>query len=303
MAQQTAPKKGYKWIAEEIERLDPEVDYEEIWKLSTCYYVNDFMMNFLYTTGMPHFILPPHGGETVTRGGSGKVIKQQDKREKDTADHFWTWFEFGPSKVETQVSMDKVNKIHAEIWKRMPGNFSHIDDFIYTMCWIGADMHRLRLRIGLSGFTEKQQIACHRFWLEIAKLFVCETGPIVQDFPANFQGMLDYMERYEAVQYEFSPEGAQACEALLEQFANRWFPKGFRWFGRNMILSMLDEPIRRTHRLKKPDPVTIKLNEFGLKMVLWGKERVLPDPKITTPEKHRRKATRAAGRPAAASAA
>jgi hypothetical protein len=70
-----------------------------------------------------------------------------------------------------------------------------------------------------------------------------------------------------------------------------------------MILSMLDEPTRRTHRLKKPDPVTIKLNEFGLKMVLWGKERVLPDPKITTPEKHRRKATRAAGRPAAASAA
>jgi hypothetical protein len=27
----------YKWIADEIERLDPEVDYERIWKLSTTY--------------------------------------------------------------------------------------------------------------------------------------------------------------------------------------------------------------------------------------------------------------------------
>lgn len=303
MTQQTAPKRGYKWIAAEIERLDPEVDYEEIWKLSTCYYVNDFMMNFLYTTGFPHFILPPHGGETVTRGGSGRLITQQDKREKGTADHFWTWFEFGPSRVETQVSMDKVNKIHAAIWKRMPGNFSHIDDFIYTMCWIGADIHRLRLRIGLDGFTENQQIACHHFWHAIAKLFVSEVGPVVQEFPADFQGMLDYTEAYEAVEYEYSPEGAQAREALLEQFANRWFPKGFRWAGRNMILSLLDEPARRMHRLRKPGALTIKFNEFGMKMVLWGKERVLTDPKVTTPERHRLKAARATSAPAVASAA
>jgi hypothetical protein len=34
----------YKWIADEIERLDPEVDYERIWKLSTTYWVDDFQL-------------------------------------------------------------------------------------------------------------------------------------------------------------------------------------------------------------------------------------------------------------------
>jgi hypothetical protein len=283
-------QRGYKWIAAEIERLDPEVDYEEIWKLSTCYYVNDFMMNFLYTTGFPHFILPPHGGETIARGGSGKVIRRQDKREKDTVHRFWTWFEFGPSRTETQISLAQLNKIHQGVWKKMPGNFAQIDDFVYTMCWIAVDMHRLRLRIGLAGFTRNQQIATHRFWYEIAKMFVSEVGPVHQEFPEDFDGMLEYMDRYEAVDWQYSPEGGQTCEALLQQFSRRWFPPGFRWAGRTMILSLLDEPAHRVHRLSSPHPVVVRLNELGMRLLLLVKERILPDPKITTPERHRRKA-------------
>jgi hypothetical protein len=286
--------RGYKWIAAKIERLDPEVDYEQIWKLSTCYYVDDFMMNFLYTTGFPHFILPPRGGETVSRGGSGKIINEQDKRERDTVGHFWTWFEMGPCHVETRKSLERVNRIHAAIWKRMPGNFSNIDDFVYTMCWIGADMHRLRMRIGLPGFTGNQQIASHRFWYEISTMFVSEVGPVHQEFPADFNGMLEYMANYEAVEWEYSPEGGLTCEALMQQFANRWFPPGFRWAGRSMILSLLDEPARRVHRLPTPHPLVVKLNELGMKAVLLAKEQLLPDPKITTPERHRRKAAQAA---------
>jgi hypothetical protein len=32
--------------------------------------------------------------------------------------------------------------------------------------------------------------------------------------------------------------------------------------------------------------------EFGLKAVLFAKERILPDPRITTPERHRRKTSK-----------
>jgi hypothetical protein len=283
-------QRGYKWIAGEIERLDPEVDYEEIWKLSTCYYVNDFMMNFLYTTGFPHFILPPRGGETVGRGGSGKILQLQDRREADTVNHFWTWFEMGPSHTDTQRSLAQINRIHAGIWKKMPGNFSHIDDFVYTMCWIGADLHRLRRRIGLPGFTRNQQIASHRFWYEISKMFVSEVGPVDHEFPANFDGMLEYLAEYEAVDWEYSPEGGQTCEALLQQFSRRWFPKGFHWAGRAMILSLLDEPARRVHRLPRPHPLVVRLNEWGMRLMLLTKEEVLPDPKISTPERHRLRA-------------
>jgi hypothetical protein len=280
--------KGYKWIATEIDRLDPETDYERIWKLSTCYYVNDFMMNVLYTTGFPHFILPPYGGETVSRGGYGKLIVNRQKRADDTLGHFWRWFEFGPSNLETQRSVRQVNGIHAGIARGMPGNFAHNEDFVYTMCWIGADMHRLRLRLGLPGYTEKQRIATHRYWQAMSTLFVSELGDIT-DFPADFDGMVECLTTYEATDWEFSPEGAVACEALIQQFSRRWFPRPLRFLGRVMILALLDEPAHRVHRLPYTRALTRRFMELGLKAVLVAKERILPDPRITTPERHRRR--------------
>ncbi|MDT7748448.1 MAG: hypothetical protein QOD96_2110 [Pseudonocardiales bacterium] len=284
----------YKWIADEIERLDPEVDYERIWKLSTTYWVDDFQMNVLYTVGFPHFILPPHGGETVGRAGGGKIIKTKQQRADDTLWHFWRWFEYGPSDARTRASVDKVNKIHAAIGRKMPGNFAHNDDFVYTICWIAADMHRLRLRVGLPGYTHNQKISCHRMWQDMATLFVTELGDVT-DFPEDFAGMLRYLADYEAVDYEYSPEGTQVCDALFDQFCAKWFPGPLRPLGRTMILALLDEPAHRVHRLPHVRPATRRAVELGLKLTFLLKEKVLPDPKLSTPERKRRKLSRKPG--------
>lgn len=281
--------KNYKWIAKEIESLDPYVDYERIWKLSTRYYVGDFEMNFLYSTGFPHFILPPWGGETIARQGKGKFILHQDKREKDTADAFWRWFEMGPSSMATQESVERVNRIHMAMEKKMPGNFTHNEDFVYTMCWIGADLHRLRERIGLNGYTDNQKIAVHLYWQELSKLMRSAHGAIT-DFPTDFDGMLAYMNTYESTDWEFSPEGAQCCDATIEQFQNRWFPPGFRWIGRKMLLALWDEPVHRVHRQPNVSAFARKFFEFGLRMTFTMQEKVLPDPELSTPEKKRLRA-------------
>jgi hypothetical protein len=277
--------KPYKWIAAEIESLDPEVDYERIWALSTTYYVNDFVMNVLYSTGMPHFILAPSGGQTIARGGHGKAIMEHQKREKDTMAHFWKWFELGPSSMATQKSVKQVNNLHRKYAQEMPGNFANDDEFIYTMCWIGADMHRLRLRLGLPGYTQNQQIACHRYWREISKLFVTENGPLTR-FPEDFDAMLTHMVDYENQPWEHSPEGAMACEHLLRQFSDRWTPR-LPSVGRNFILALLDEPPHRVHRLPYPGKLTRKLVELFMRSVMTLQERVLPDPELSTPEKKR----------------
>lgn len=281
----------YKWIYKEIAALDPHVDYERIWALSTTYYVNDFTMNYLYSTGFPHFILPPWGGETIARQGTGKLIRQPDKREADTADAFWLWFENGPSSMKTRESVERVNKKHMAMEKKMPGNFAHNEDFVYTMCWIGADLHRLRLRIGMPGYTENQKIAVHKYWYELSKLMRSANGAIT-DFPDDFDGMLAYLAEYEATDWEHSPEGAQTCDSVIGQFSNRWFPKGTRWVGRKMLLSLWDEPVHRVHRQPTTSPATRKFFEFGLRSIMTLQERVLPDPKQSTPEKKRARASK-----------
>ncbi|WP_258197742.1 hypothetical protein [Pseudomonas aeruginosa] len=75
--------RGYKWIAREIERLDPEKDFAEIWRLSTTYYVNDFVMNLVYTLGIPAFTQPP-AGSVVMGVTTEKAIKKPQKRTDDT---------------------------------------------------------------------------------------------------------------------------------------------------------------------------------------------------------------------------
>jgi hypothetical protein len=125
----------------------------------------------------------------------------------------------------------------------------------------------------------------------MSTLFISELGGIT-DFPADFDGMLEYLATYEATDWEFSPEGAVACDALIQQFSHRWFPRPFRALGRVMILALLDEPAHRVHRLPYTRTLTRRFMEFGLKAVLFAKERILPDPRITTPERHRTKTSK-----------
>ncbi|MER6936149.1 hypothetical protein ABTX24_17315 [Nocardioides sp. NPDC127514] len=278
-------QRGYKWISAEIERLDPTVDYEAIWKLSTCYWVNDFMMSFLYTTGFTQFTLPPTGPAAFE--ATNKIFARTDKREQDTSDHLWTWFERGPSSPEMQKSVEIVNKIHEGIWKKNPGLFSDVGDFIFTMCVLGADMHRLRLRVGMSGFTEKQQIAAHRYWYEVSKLFRSEVGPVSQEFPENFEGMLEFMAEFESRDWPQTDTGHRAAMLLIDKFAQNWFPKGFRGVGRSLIMALVSEPSHRVHRIPHTNKLVTKVFELVLLAAFVAKEKVLPDPRISTPERHR----------------
>jgi hypothetical protein len=289
-------KNSYNWIAKEIASLDPYRDYERIWQLMTCYYFGDFMMNFLYTNQFPYYIMTPHVATAVSRNGTGKLMKQKDKREADTASHFWSWFEYGPSHPITQESIKRVNAAHAGVAKRVgPGLYTHDYDYTYTLCMLAADYHRLRVRCGLKGYTENEKIAAHLFWQEITKLFrregeqpATEFDQLITDFPDNWDGMLAYLENHEAKDWPYTEDGAICAEALLQQFEQRWFPTPFRFIGRNLMLALIGEPPHRVHKLPYPNALVTKLMEFTFSIVMFTKEKILPDPKITTPEKHRR---------------
>ena len=49
-AARTRPRR---WIAAEIESLDPATDYEAIWRLTSSYGLNDFALNLVYAHRSP----------------------------------------------------------------------------------------------------------------------------------------------------------------------------------------------------------------------------------------------------------
>jgi hypothetical protein len=282
-------KRGYKWIAREIEKLDPVTDYEQIWALSTTYYVDDFFMNILYTTGIQNFTQPP-AGSIVMGLTTRKAVTSPQKRADDTLSRFWQWFEFGPSHPDVQRSLEFVNQIHMALAKKSPGTFPS-RDFIYTCCWIGADMHRLRTGLGVPGYTDKQKVAAHRYWQALCSQFRSEDGQVLA-FPDSFEGMLTMLETYEAEPWEKVESGRLLSEAITQQFADAWCPPGLRWVGRQMILSLQKDHIRALMRMGDPNPVMRVIVRRLFWLIITLKERVLPDPKLSTPEKARARRVR-----------
>lgn len=280
--------RGYKWIAAEIDRLDPEVDYERIWALSATYWVDEFMMSFLYSVSFPNFMMPANGGRTVGRGGTGPLITSPDARQVDTVHHFWTWFAHGPSSPHTRASVEAVNSLHRGISRKYPGDFSHNDDFVYTLCFLGAGYHRIREQVGLPGFTANQKVAAHRHWRAMADLFWTEAGD-VHGFPADFDAMLAFLTEWESRHTEWTEDGSACTNAVIDQFAARWFPRRLHGVGRAMLCSFYTEPVLRVHRLHPPNRAVVKVMRTGMRCYVTAKEKVLPDPRRSTPDRHRRK--------------
>ncbi len=282
-------KRGYRWIPREIEKLDPYTDYEQIWTLSTSYNYGDFILNVLYTLGMPNFTMPPETSFMLT-DGTGKVLKHQQKRMTDTNQTFWRWFELGPSHPDVRRSLEMVNQIHMALNKKFPERFP-ARDFIYTCVWIAIGLHRVKLAVGAPGWTDKQKIAAHLYWKSLCSQFRSQEGQ-VEDFPDSFDDMMRLAEEYEAHPWEQSESGKKLAEAISQQFAECWFPWGFRWAGRQFVLTMQMPSTRKIMQMPDPNWLMSKLVPKIVWLVFTMKDRVLPDAKLTTPERARAKRVR-----------
>ena len=282
-------KRGYQWVEREIEKLDPHTHYEQIWSLTTIYYYGDFIMNVLYTLGMPAFTMRPKINNMLSVN-TGKVLNDQQKRITDTNSRFWQWFELGPSHPDVRRSMEGVNKIHMALNKKFPGNYP-ASDFIYTCVWIATALHRIKISVGARGFSEKQRIAAHLYWQSLCGQFRSQEGQI-EDFPDSWDDMMRVAEEFEGHPWKQSESGKQLAEAITQQFNDAWLPRGLHWAGRQFVLSMQTPQTRKVMQMANPNPVMSAVIRKAVWFVFTMKERVLPTSKLSTPEKARAKRVR-----------
>ena len=78
-----------------------------------------------------------------------------------------------------EMSVSGLTQTAPAIAKKVPGAYSELVDYTYTMCWIAAHMHRLRMKVGLFGYSESRKIATHLYWQELAKLFRGENDMLI----------------------------------------------------------------------------------------------------------------------------
>ncbi|KAF4412361.1 hypothetical protein CFRS1_v002375 [Colletotrichum fructicola] len=243
---------GYKWIAKAVDSLDPETDYELIWRLTSSYHLSDFTNNLIYTLTFPNFVVSSHGSPPVWRSDGGKVVHKASDRVDRTEHYNMAWWYYGPSDQRCRDAVDRINQLHAGLANRYPDTFTHNEDYVYTLTFSAVLMHRLRLRLGLSGFTEKQKIAAHHFWRDMMPLFKLEgNGVQITGFPDDFEGCITFCEAYENTLREYDERARYVGLSIFNLFAYRYFPPGLRWFGMAFPVRCR---YRRRWKVLLPDP-------------------------------------------------
>ncbi|RDW68592.1 hypothetical protein BP5796_09249 [Coleophoma crateriformis] len=275
----TKPQRGYKWISNKIEHLDPYKDYEQTYRLATSYGPNDFMNNLFYTLIFPNFIVTDHGASVVWRENGGKLLGRATARMEDTESANSAWWWYGPSDPRCQKSVESINKLHANLAKQYPGVFSHNEDYIYTLAFSAIFMHRFRLRIGLSGFSGKMKIASHLFMKDLSMLFFSEGRKPLYDFPESFDGCVKFCEDYESLERPGSEQGHLCAMAIYEHFAFRWFLPSLRGLGRSIPIALSLPSTLKAHRIQPVHPVLKSIILFLAGVFFWLADNVLPDPK------------------------
>ncbi|NWJ72701.1 hypothetical protein HX744_19640 [Pseudonocardia sp. ICBG1122] len=269
----------YRWIADEIAALDPETDYETIWRLTSCYGIDDFSLNLVYAHLFPHFYLPHHGAQTLW--GTQKVVEKATQRVEDTIRNNVIWWFHGPSHPRTRDSVESINKLHAHIATQHPGAFEDQDDFLFTLAFSAASLHRFNLALGLPGYTDKQKIAAHHFWRDMADLFTDEHGAPIANFPPDWDSMIELVESYEQRSWTYSPFGALVTHAVLDQFAHRYWPRPLHGLARALVLSTLHPSCWRTYRIDPPRPWVRRMLLTVVGVGLRVQRAVTPDPRTS----------------------
>ncbi|RHZ64662.1 hypothetical protein CDV55_103277 [Aspergillus turcosus] len=270
-------RRPYHWIRRRIDSLDPEKDFTEIWRLTAGYGLTPFVLNLVYAITFPNFIFTEQGSRAVWRTDGGKIVYKATQRVEQTANNNAIWWWHGPYHPLTKKSVDHINDLHAYYSKQFPGDFSHNDDYLYTLTYTAAAVHRLKLRLGLPGYTDTQKTAAHLFWREMSKLFHADGKPI-HSFPSDWDDLMRYNDEIES-KMGIGPERSKLiAEGCFDQFAFRFFPPGLRWLGRRIPICLSLPTTLRACRVEPVNPLLDWLITFVLGFFMWFAQTMLPDP-------------------------
>lgn len=272
-------KAADQWLMPYLASLDPETEYERMISIFAQYSLNTFALQYVVSAGTIHNIQKPEGAETLAY--TNKIVRRPNRRNQDGLGFFWTWFAYGPSHPKARESIVRLNDIHMKIAKQLPGNFSANDDFLYTLCMIGILQDRIMQSLGLPGMPPFLKIAMHHELRDIALQFETEDGNKVFDFPADYDGMVAFVEEYDAREFGPATEAHRSVtEAMMEDFATRFFPPHLVWLGRNFVKFAVKDKLLSYYGVPPLTPEERELTA-GVLRTMYGEQFAKPDAKIS----------------------
>jgi hypothetical protein len=264
-------RRGLRWIEDEIGTLDPRADSSRMYLLTLNRFAlrHPMFSGLFYAYGFMRIAGQVEGAIAVDRAGKGLVHRAADGRADGTLKYLGEWVHEGPRSEAGRRSLARVKAIHDRYARRYAmSNETHV----HTIALFTTQFERLMALVGASGFSDRERVAQVEHWRQVGE----QLG--VQDMPETWEGMVAAQDAYERSEhFRPTPEGHRLAVAFVDHFAARWFPRGLRWLGRWVLLSLHEEHVLRVLALAPPPRRAAHAIRTVLRAGIFVKTRVLPD--------------------------
>ncbi|WP_369031134.1 DUF2236 domain-containing protein [Streptomyces adonidis] len=273
----------------ELARMDPETDWERMISLYIGHRVPEFALAMMIYPGTMRMMQPSMGSATLAH--TAKLETRPRRRFQDGNDFLTAWMVDGLSSEAGRKAVERLNRIHLSVARRtphLPGNFDDIDDFVYPLVLLATFGDRLQTSLGLPGMSENMKTAWHHWAQTLFRLLERESGPLAGEaFPEDWNAMTEFAEKFDSRPYEQTESGHRVATAMMDFFAERWFPSPLRPFGRDLTRYLAGERVCRLHDIGWLSPRRERAVRAFLKTTFRA-QRLLPDHRTPLPERLRR---------------
>jgi hypothetical protein len=210
-----------------IERLDPAVDYNEIFGL-----VTQFEFPWEYVQGTSIAFLRDYGVPSISAllDRTGEFEKHGQKRYDDT---ILIGFEATTDTLESErgrAAMRRLNKIHGRY--DIPN-----DEYLYVLATTLVGPKRFIDEYGWRPLHPHEIESMCRITTRFGELMG------IRGLPSTYDDYERFLDDYERRRFEYAPQNRRVAEASI-RIVTEWFPSFLRPLVRRVTIAMLDESLR-----------------------------------------------------------
>lgn len=188
-----------------------------------------------YTSTLILLTQTPAGASAVH--STGKLFRRGHQRFYETQDRLLDWMWYGSASEQAVEGIERVNKIHAGVWKNAPGTFSH--PWEGQMSLIGSAYFETYLRDLVGARVRDIHPKLAAAWPAWAERACAHFRSEPEDgsrsfgvnFPRDWKELEAFHKWYRELPFdkytseEERAKGAVISKGVVDQFAELWFPR------------------------------------------------------------------------------
>ncbi|MEV5688144.1 oxygenase MpaB family protein [Streptomyces sp. NPDC052164] len=233
----------------EIQRLDPERDFLEIYRLTVTYEFPWDITRALELALYRTYAVPSIGRLLAE---TAELTERSQKRYDDTALLLDSVVEHGFDAEQGRTAIRRINQMHR-------GYDISDDDMRYVLCTFVVTPKRWLDIYGWRRLSDHELRAFAAYY----RTFGAQLG--IKDVPRTYEDFERTLDTYEREYFGWDEGGRRVSDATLDLMAS-WYPAVLAPAVRGAGLALLDDSLLRAFRYERPGPVARGLTRGALRL-------------------------------------